>query len=140
MNVLTLDASAAAAWLLPDEASDAADLLYQQVLGQQTRLQAPGLWSWEVGNLLRMAARRGRLSDADCTQAIAQLGRAQVQLEGPPDEARMQTTLTLARQAVLTYYDASYLEQALRTGTGLATKDSALRQAALRAGVPCIPL
>lgn len=137
---MTLDASVAAAWLLPDEASDAADALYVAVLNKSSALQAPALWAWEVGNLLRMASRRGRLTDQQLEQALGILGRTEIALEPAPDERRVRSTLQLAQQNTLTFYDAAYLEQAKRTGAPLASKDRALRVAAARAGVPCLDL
>jgi predicted nucleic acid-binding protein len=139
-GLVTLDASVAAAWLLPDEASDAADDLYAGMLAETTALQAPALWAWELGNLLRMASRRGRLTDAQLEQALGILGRSDVALEAPPDEHRMRDTLVLAQQHTLSFYDAAYLEQAQRTGAQLASKDRALRLAAARVGVPCLDL
>jgi predicted nucleic acid-binding protein len=137
---VTLDASAAAAWLLPDEASAAADQLYAQALQASELLQAPSLWAWETGNLLTTACRRGRLTVRQAASALQLLRKAKVRLEAAPDEARMQATLDLARHHGLTFYDASYLEQALRTGAQLATKDAALRRQAAKAGVLCLEL
>jgi predicted nucleic acid-binding protein len=140
LKLLTVDASAAAAWLLPDESSAQADALYEQALSKQLQLQAPGLWAWEMGNLLHMARRRERITSSALGHALAVLQRAQVHLEPAPDEARMLATLALSAKMALTYYDASYLEQALRTGAQLATQDAALRRAATQAGVACVPL
>jgi predicted nucleic acid-binding protein len=137
---ITVDASAAAAWLLPDEASAATDQLYQQAAGDAQVLQAPALWAWETGNLLWMACRRGRIDEARLDKALRILGAAQVRLEAPPDEVRQRATLAHARRSGLSFYDASYLEQALRTRAQLATKDARLRRAAQQAGVPCITL
>ncbi len=140
IGVVTLDASVAAAWLLPDEASEAADSLYAAMLTQSASLQAPALWAWEVGNLLRMASRRGRLTEPQLEQALGILGRTTVALEPAPDELRKRNTLQLAQQNTLTFYDAAYLEQAQRTGARLASKDRALRLAAARVGIPCLDL
>ena len=137
---ITVDASAAAAWLLPDEASAATDQLYMQAAGETQVFQAPALWAWETGNLLWVACRRGRIDEGRLDDALRILGAAQVRLEGPPDEARQRTTLAHARRHGLSFYDASYLEQALRTRAQLATKDARLRRAARLAGVPCIAL
>ena len=137
---VTLDASAVAAWLLPDEASPAADRLYAQALQASDVFQAPALWAWESGNLLTMACRRGRITMKQASEALQMLLKAKVRLEPPPDGRRMQATLELARTNSLTFYDASYLEQALRTGAQLATKDAALKRQASKAGVLCLEL
>ncbi len=137
---ITIDASAVAAWLLPDEASAAADALYAQALHGTEPFQAPALFAWETGNLLSMARRRGRITQAQAQTALTLLGRAKVRLETGPETERMLATLALARRNELSVYDASYLEQALRTGARLATKDAQLRRCAAQAGVACIEL
>jgi predicted nucleic acid-binding protein len=137
---ITIDASAVAAWLLPDEASPAADALYARALLGTEAFQAPALFAWEAGNLLNMARRRGRITPAQTQSALTLLGRANVRLEPGPETERVRATLDLARRNDLTVYDASYLEQALRTGAQLATKDSLLRSCAIKAGIECIEL
>ena len=137
---ITLDASAAAAWLLPDAASQAADLLYAHAVTGSEAFQAPSLWAWEIGNLLHMAKRRGRLGAAQLSKALAMIWKAGVHLESAPDAQRMAATMTLAGRYALTYYDASYLEQAVRTGSRLASKDKALRAAAKSLGVACVDI
>ena len=137
---ITIDASAVAAWLLPDEASAAADDLYARALHGNESFQAPALFAWETGNLLNMARRRGRITVAQAHSALRLLARAKVALEIGPELARVEATIELARRNELTLYDASYLEQALRTGAQLATKDMQLRRCALKAGVPCLDL
>ena len=137
---ITIDASAVAAWLLPDEASAAADDLYARALHGNEPFQAPALFAWETGNLLNMARRRGRITVAQAHSALRLLARAKVALEIVPELARVEATIELARRNELTVYDASYLEQALRTGAQLATKDMQLRRCALKAGVPCLDL
>lgn len=137
---VTIDASAVAAWLLPDEASAAGDHLYAQALLRPGAFQAPALLAWEAANLLATAQRRGRITPDHADAALALLTKVGVRLEGAPDERRLQATLDLARLHALTVYDASYLEQALRTSARLATKDAALRRQATRAGVECLDL
>jgi predicted nucleic acid-binding protein len=137
---ITIDASAAAAWLLPDEASPAADHLYSLAVEHQESFQAPALWAWEAGNLLHMAARRGRLTTVQVRRAIEALSKAGVRLEHAPDSSRMVDILAFSSRRSLTFYDASYLEQAIRTGARLASKDAALRRAAIAEGVVCLEL
>ena len=139
-TAVTIDASAVAAWLLPDEASTAGDRLYAQALLRPGAFQAPALLAWEAAHLLAMAQRRGRLTADHADAALALLTKAGVRLEGVPDGRRLQATLDLARMHALTVYDASYLEQALRTSAQLATKDAALKRQAARAGVECLDL
>ncbi len=140
MTTITIDASASASWLLPDEASPAADRLYADAVASGQAFQAPGLWAWESGNLLQMAQRRGRLDAAQVADAISKLAMARVRLEAAPSGARMAAIVALAVRRALTFYDASYLEQAVRTSAVLASKDAALRGAARAEGVICLDL
>jgi predicted nucleic acid-binding protein len=137
---ITIDASVVAAWLLPDEASPAADQLYALALQANEVFQAPGLLTWEVGNLLNTACRRKRLTPKLATDALTVFLKAGIQLMAAPQGQRMQETLDLARLHDLSFCDASYMEQALRTGAKLATKDASLRRQALKAGVLCLEL
>ena len=43
--------------------------------------------------------------------------------------------LSLRERHALTFYDAAYLDLAIREGSGLASLDDALRKAAVKAGV-----
>ena len=49
------------------------------------------------------------------------------------------TVLTLAQTEMLTFYDAVYLELAIRRGLPLASSDKALRRAATQRGVAIVP-
>ena len=138
--MLTIDASAVAAWLLPDEPSAAADQLYAQALREEGGFQAPALLAWETGNLLRSACLRKRISQKLMAEALRLFQKAGIRLESAPDGLCMQRTLELAGTHGLSFYDASYLEQALRTGAQLATKDETLRRQATRAGVVCVTI
>lgn len=138
--LVSVDVSVAAAWLLPDRASEAADQLVAQFLAGAISMQAPGLSSWEVGNVMRMATVRKRITRGHWSAALRAMSTAFVRPEPAPDSERFEQTLVLAADTGLTFYDASYLEQAQRTGGSLATLDSALQRAAKKLGVPCLNL
>lgn len=138
--MLTIDASAVAAWLLPDEASATADQLYMQALRERGTFQAPALLAWEVGSILRNACVRKRLTARLMTEALRLFLRAEIRLDAAPEGAAMERTLELAGIHGLSFCDASYLEQALRTGAQLATKNGLLRRQAAKAGVLCVAI
>ena len=52
MKPVVIDASASAAWVMPDEANPAAADLYAQACVDDNTFHAPGLWPWEMGNML----------------------------------------------------------------------------------------
>jgi predicted nucleic acid-binding protein len=121
-----LDASALAAWLLPDEVGpDLAPALAEGA-------HAPALVWTELLNILLVAERRGRLGEAEADALLDALGRVGL----ATDDARPGAAVTrLARTHGLTAYDATYLELALRLGAPLATLDRALARAAEAEGV-----
>ncbi len=124
MTALVVDASVAAAWILPDEHSEGAEALKIDIA--ERSMLVPTLWWAETRNLLLMAERRGRIGEAVTAKALAQLARLPVAFDGEPEEGPL---LSLARAHQLSVYDALYLELARRKGTALATLDKRLAAA-----------
>ena len=129
---IVVDASIAAAWILPDESSDAADAILRQVAAEGAL--APDLLWHEVRNILLMAARRDRLPPAEIVPSLLRLRRLPIETVNVAS-AGDAGLITLARHYRLTSYDAAYLQLGLDRGLGLATADRALRAAAEAAGV-----
>lgn len=130
MSLLVLDASAAASWLLPDEAAPAG----LKAVARAT-LTAPWLLWAELRNVLLVNERRGRLPAGAAETFLEAFAGLGVRLDTAPAEAEV---LRLARTHGLTVYDALYLELALRLGAGLATLDAHLADAARRSAVAVI--
>ena len=63
MKPIVIDSSAAGAWIMPDEVSDAALQLYVEATEPNELFHAPSLWVWETGNILVMGRARGRVDD-----------------------------------------------------------------------------
>ena len=97
----------------------------------------PMLWSYEVSNAVLVAERRGRLTRGDAARMVELLHALPVEVEeGEPDLRRL---TDLAREFDLSTYHACYLDLALTSGWPLATRDSRLKEAALRAGAEVFP-
>lgn len=128
-----IDASIAACWLLPDERHPVADAAFSRI--SQDQAIVPGLWWFELRNMLIVNERRGRLDGAKTAQALHLLKALPVSLDLNPEEG---TLMRLAREHHLTVYDAAYLELAAREDIALATLDAALIKAAHKASVPLI--
>ncbi len=96
----------------------------------------PSIWSLEVVNVLVVAERIGRLSEAESTRFIALLNQLPILVEHDLYENKMSDLLSLGKKYNLSSYDASYLELAMRGGLPLATLDKNLRQACKKAKVP----
>ncbi len=126
-----LDASVAACWAFEDEDEDdpTADLALERIRTDEALV--PGLWWFEVRNILIVSERRGRLAEADTAAFLRGLSRLGIVTDRAPEETAV---LTLARAYRLTVYDASYLELAQREMLPLATLDKGLRTAAKAAG------
>lgn len=128
---LVVDASALAAWLLPDETG--ADL--GVLIAEQAEVLAPWLLWAELRNILIVTERRGRLPLGMADQLIEAVDALEIELDVAPSNAAV---LALSRRHALTVYDALYLELALRHGAMLATLDAKLAQAARAEGVTIV--
>jgi predicted nucleic acid-binding protein len=133
-----LDASAAAAWVIPDEYTDAAKQLYVQACMPDAEFHAPLLWQWEMGSILLLAQRRERIHAAAAEDALQTLACVRLQFDTAPDLHRQQQILRLAQTHELTYYDAAYLELVLRLNGQLASLDKKVLAAARTCGIVCL--
>ncbi len=134
--MFVLDCSVAVAWLFEDETSRETDALLDAL-----RLDAalvPALWHLEVGNVLTMAERRGRITPSQVAASLELLAALPIRTESLQPRL-IPGIVALARNERLTAYDAAYLDLALRHGLPLATLDEALRKAAHRLQVPLLP-
>ena len=131
MNVV-VDASIAAAWLLPEKDSDAAEAVIATLSG---RPPVPSLFWHETRNVLVMAERRGRIAAGEPAAAMGTLRRLPLEDAGTGSDG---IVLALAMAHGLTAYHAAYLALAQERGLPLATLDQKLAGAAKRAGVPLV--
>lgn len=136
--MLVLDCSVAVAWCFEDEASPSLDALLDRV--QADGAVVPALWTTEIANVLIQAARRSRIAPDALQERLHLLDMLPIETDtagaGPGWRA---TVLALATAEVLSAYDATYLELAIRRALPLASSDAALRRAAARHGVPVLP-
>ena len=124
---IVIDASVALAWYLPNEQGNAvADALALQIARE--RVFAPGIFWYEVRNILVHSEQRGRISAEDTEQFLSQLDALGIEMDREHNES---IVLALARRHRLTVYDAAYLETALRRQARIATLDSALAAASV---------
>ena len=125
-----LDASIAACWALTDEDHRTAALALKRI--QSDQALAPGLLWFEVRNILIVNERRRRITPRETARFLEFLSKLRLLLDGSPEESH---ALQLARVHGITFYDASYLELALRERLPLATLDRELARAAQAEGV-----
>jgi predicted nucleic acid-binding protein len=127
--MIVLDASVAAAWLLPEEDSEAAETL---IAGLPRRSPVPSLFWHELRNILIMAERRGRIAAGEAAKAMGRSRRLRLEDAGAGADRAI---LDLAMARGLTAYDAAYLALARERGLPLATLDESLARAARLEGV-----
>ena len=127
---MVLDASVAVAWLLDDEDEPVA-IVPLGTLEEQEAL-VPQLWHLEIRNALLAAERRGRIAPDQVAARLADLKTLPIHVDQEPD---FDAAMGLARDHRLTFYDAMYLELAIRRDAQLATLDAALARAAAEEGL-----
>lgn len=135
MKIVTIDASAAASWLLPSQYTLRADGFIAD-LGER-RLIAPDIFAWEVGNLIAGRAARN-LIDRDV--ALATLELLGVEVFEARDAPAVLAMIEPAGRSRLSLFDFAYLELALEQGAALASRDQRLIDAARKQGVEVFDL
>ena len=128
-----LDCSVTMAWVFPDEANEATDALRESLVTNSAVV--PALWPIEVGNVLLIATRRGRITENDWVSIRNDLKALPIDIDPESCDRVLHTVLPIAYEHSLSVYDAMYLELSLRLGVPLATLDEELITAAKTAGV-----
>lgn len=137
MTAFVIDCSVAITWCFRDEATPQCDALLER-LGKDDAA-APALWPLELGNVLIMAERRGRITSAAAAEFLALVEGLAILIDEETPRRALHEGLALARAHRLTLYDAAYLELAMRLGAPLATRDAELRRAATNLGMEVLP-
>jgi len=134
-----LDCSVAMTWFFEHDASPETDKLLGTLAGAEVAI-VPQHWALEVTNVLLAAEASRKKKAAESMEFLTLLGK--LSIESDPETGIYATTSTIAlgRKHKLTSYDAAYLELAMRRGVALATLDKNLREAAVKEGVPVLPV
>ena len=128
-----IDNSVVMAWCFIDEESNYADTVLKSL--ESSQAVVPAIWPLEVGNVLLVAERRKRLSEADMVHFLALINDLPITVVQERPERMTKEILALARKHQLSTYDASYLDLAMRKGFPLATQDMALKRVAMECRV-----
>lgn len=136
MSRFVLDCSVTMAWCFDDEEDARAEALLDDTRGSV--ICVPCIWALETANVLLVAERRGRLTEAKASALLSLIQRMPIQHEPVPDHGSVTRILSVARRYGLSAYDAAYLELAISLGLPLATLDDRLSQAAKAAGVELV--
>lgn len=125
MSGLVVDSSVVLAWLYAERETSRAQEVLERV--KENGALVPDLWHLEVRNSVLSAERRGRLSAGDVKGRLDALKSLPILTDENLD---LEAAFDLARAHGLTFYDAVYLELAMRENAELATLDKALGRAA----------
>jgi predicted nucleic acid-binding protein len=121
---VVLDVSAALSWLVVDERDDLAVAMAEAVIERGAIV--PSLWRLELRNALLAAERRGRLSNGQVNDLLADLRSLPIEIVPSSPRIDDEWEITLARKYGLSVYHAAYLELAVRNAALLMTRDEAL--------------
>ena len=135
-RLIVLDASAAMALLLTEEEGEEVAELLRGTIAVNGQVFVPALFWYELGNGLLAAQRTGRITYQATSAAVSGFNRLPVVTHLQNGFTIADRVLTLARENQLTYYDASYLELALRFEAPLKSCDTHLRR--LKTSCPLI--
>jgi predicted nucleic acid-binding protein len=116
-----------------DEDHPLADLAFLEL--QAGSAVVPGIWWYEIRNVLVLNERRDRISTVDSTQFVRELEQFRIDIDFPGSGAPV---MELSRKHKLSVYDAAYLALAMREHLPLATLDRGLTAAAVAEGVQLV--
>ncbi len=131
---IVVDTSVTMAWCFDDESTGETDAVLERV-GLEGAV-VPALWRLEVANVLLVAERRRRITEAQAARFVALLAQLPIRVDVTPSETA--SVLAAGRQHRLSAYDASYLIVAERLALPMATLDQRLAAACRTAGVPLV--
>lgn len=129
--MFVIDTSVTMAWCFEDEATAATDSVLDRLRDDEAAV--PSIWPLEVANVLLVAERKRRLTEAQASRFLELLEQLPITVdEVPTDVAEI---VAAGRRHELSAYGGSYLVLAEHLGAPLATLDQRLADAARRAGV-----
>ena len=131
-----LDCSVTMAWVFPDEATEVTNRLRDSLVDGKAFV--PSLWPVEVGNVLLVATRRGRVRVDEWPEIRANLEALPIETDPVATSRVWGASLELAETHQISVYDAVYLELAVRLQLPLATLDRALVAAARVVGIEAL--
>ena len=125
MTGLVLDNSIVLSWCLADEDDALANRAMKLTIDHGAVV--PGIWWYEVRNVLVINERRGRIDAKGVRATLADLEEMRIALDTDHDD---RVVLDIARRHGLTVYDAAYLEVAACRALPIASLDLRIRRAA----------
>ncbi len=129
-----VDNSVVMSWCFEDEGNSYAEAVLESL--ETGEAFVPAIWPLEMGNVLLVAERKKRLSEASVIRFLTLVNSLPITVEQETPERMLKEIISLAREHGLSTYDASYLDLAMRLGLPIATQDASLMKAAQKCRVP----
>ncbi|MGA2655139.1 MAG: type II toxin-antitoxin system VapC family toxin [Gammaproteobacteria bacterium] len=136
--MFVLDCSVTMAWLFSDEMNSYSESILNTLQKNNSAL-VPGLWVWEVSNVLLVGQRRSRITRAQASGFWEILKSLPINVDEQSVSHAHDLTYQLAHEHHLSAYDAAYLEIALRKQIPIASLDKKLINIAKKTGIQCVP-
>lgn len=133
-RLFVIDNSVVMSWCFESEGNGYTESVLESLTDAEAVV--PAIWPLEVGNVLLVAERKKRLSQASVARFLTLLGGLPILVEQETPERMLKEVLALARMQGLSTYDASYLDLAMRLNLCLSTQDLSLLKAAEKCQVP----
>ncbi len=121
-------------WFLDESVNPKSAFVLENI--SQYEVFVPPIWNLEVRNGLLMAEGRSRIIEDRLQERLQDLTKLPINSD---TDSNLEDAFNLARAHGLSFYDATYLELALRRSMPLATFDAALDHAVSAEGLPALP-
>jgi predicted nucleic acid-binding protein len=126
-NRVIVDTSLALKWVLAEEDSGKALVLFAEWAGKQMRLLVPALFAYEATNVIYQYVRKGKMTIDRAKEALAEVSLLVGSSFHSPDPALSLRAMELAHEFGLpATYDPHYLALAEREGCEYWTADARL--------------
>lgn len=129
LDAYVVDSSVVIRWYVDQVGHEHARRVQDAFLSGMTRLEAPDVIRWEVGNVLRAkGVATGRLTEDDLVGALTDLDDLGVVVH-ETSVSRLLNVARLAARQGISLFDATFVELAIRSGLTLLTADARLVRA-----------
>ena len=129
-----MDASAAAALLLPDEDSLKIDSIIKK-LDAKSEIWISSLFWFEFGNIFLNSLNRKRIDMSYVQDSEKLLSSLPIHTDSSEGITYMRKLIQFSMENKLTAYDTSYLELAVRKKISIVTLDNDIKKASQKLGV-----
>lgn len=125
-----LDCSVAMTWCFKDQASEYADNVLKSMKNEQAFV--PFLWDLEVANVIYLANKKNKCSEADQLYYIELFNS--LNIKRLRVDVSIDHLVVISKKYNLTSYDACYFHLSMSHNMPIATLDIDLQKAILKAG------